>query len=130
MTGRPTDFNPDIGQEICEHIANGKSLASYCEQEDKPHFSTVYRWLEKWEDFRDEFARARETQAHHDADKLNRIQELLQAGMIQPDVARVVTDAMKWTASRRAPKAYGDKVQLSNDTNAPLIITWANGDKV
>lgn len=126
MIGRPSDYTPERATEICEWLANGKSLASYCEEEDNPSHASIYRWLEKHEDFREAFARARETQAHHDADKLNRISELLQAGVIAPDVARVITDAMKWTAARRAPKSYGDKVQLSgSDDGAPIVVTWA-----
>lgn len=126
MTGRPCEFTPERALEICDWLANGKSLASYCEVEGNPSHASIYRWLEKDECFRAEYMRARETQAHHDADKLNRISELLQAGLIAPDVARVITDAMKWTAARRAPKSYGDKVQLSGaDDGAPIVVTWA-----
>lgn len=90
----------------------------------------VYRWLEQQEGFREAYALAREVQAHADAEQLNSLAEDARLGRIEPNAARVAADILKWTASKRLPKAYGDKVQLSNDSTAPLIITWSNGDKV
>jgi hypothetical protein len=87
--GRPTIFRQKLADEICIHIASGGSLRAYCAMEGKPHFSTVYIWLEKDDLFPDAYARAREVQAHNDADRMNEIVELLQAGRIAPDVARV-----------------------------------------
>lgn len=90
----------------------------------------IYRWLEQQEGFREAYARAREVQAHADAEDINQTADDVKRGVIAPDVGRVVMDAKKWTASKRLPRAYGDKVIVGSDTNAPLIITWANGDKV
>lgn len=127
--GRQSTFTEQGGQEICDHISNGGSLRSYVEQEGKPAFNTVYKWLGEHEAFAEAYARAREVQAHADADKINRLQEQLEAGMIAPDVARVMADCLKWTAARRAPRVYGDKVQLSGDADgAPIAVTWGQTD--
>lgn len=130
MIGRPTVITPDIEEEICEWLANGGNLIDYCAQDGKPSHASIYRALERGEAFREAYAYAREVQAHADAEDINRTAEDVRRGVIAPDVGRVVMDAKKWTASKRLPKAYGDKVTVGNDSNAPLIITWANGDKV
>lgn len=130
MTGRPSGYSDEIAAEICEWLANGGNLISYCAIEGNPSHSMIYRWLEQQEGFREAYARSREVQAHADAENLNSLAEEARAGRIDPAAARVAADILKWTASKRLPKAYGDKVTVGSDTNAPLIITWANGDKV
>lgn len=130
MTGRPSTYSEETGQDICQHIAQGGSLRDWCDIEGHPHFSTVYDWLEREEVFADAYARARERQAHNDADRLNQLARRVADGELDPNAARVAADILKWTASKRLSRAYGDKVTVGNDSNAPLIITWANGDKV
>ena len=34
----------DYADEICEWIANGKTLRAYCGQKGKPNWVTIYRW--------------------------------------------------------------------------------------
>lgn len=44
--GRPTLFTDELALEICERIANGRSLRSVCLDKDMPHMATVMRWLD------------------------------------------------------------------------------------
>ena len=62
-TGRPTAYNEVIADEICEQLASGRSLVQIAQDPDFPSESMVYRWLEKYEEFREKYARAREKQA-------------------------------------------------------------------
>ena len=60
--GRPTEKpNPIIVNEIIDWIAHGNTLRSYCRLKNKPNWRTIYNWLEKDEEFRSAFARARDT---------------------------------------------------------------------
>lgn len=128
-TGRATTYTDEIGLEICHHIANGGSLREWCAMDGKPHFSTVYDWLECQPGFADEYARARERQAHNDGDRMNAIAGQLERGEIAPDVARVMADILKWTAGKRASRFYGDKVQLTGDADgAPIQVSWMTGE--
>ena len=122
--GGKTTFTQTVADEICDWISMGNSLRSYCAQDGHPSFSTVYKWLDESETFSHAFARARETQAHADADRVNALAEAVERGDIGANEARVAIDALKWTAARRAPKAYGDRVALSGDTTGPISITW------
>lgn len=131
MTGRPSDYSQAIADEICEWLADGNSLRTYCHMEGKPSYTTIFRWLDAHESFSDNYVRARQTQAHNDGDSMQALIRALEAGEIAPDVARVMMDGLKWTAGKRLPKVYGDKVQLSgDDAGAPIIVTWATGEKL
>lgn len=126
MTGRPTDLNQTVSDAICEALAEGKSLRQFCMEEDNPGYSTVMRWLREHESFRENYARARESQAHNDADRMNHLVAQIESGEVTPDKGRVMMDALKWTAGRRLPKVYGDKLALGGDeTLGPVSITWA-----
>ena len=129
LTGRPSSYRPEIGRAICLHLAEGGSLREWCAREGNPHFSTVYDWLESVEGFADDYARARERQAHNDGDRMNQLAEQLKAGEIAPDVARVMADILKWTAGKRLPKSYGDKVALTGDSSGPIMVTWGTPTK-
>lgn len=44
--GRPTKFTPELGELICELIAEGKSLNSICATvPNMPYIGTVLRWI-------------------------------------------------------------------------------------
>jgi len=104
--GRPSLYNDQIVEEICEEIARGAALHRLCEdRKDFPAESAVYRWLEKHDDFREKYARARERQAER------RAEEIILIADTEKDaaVARNRIDARKWAAAKLLPKKYGEK---------------------
>lgn len=126
--GRPTIFTPEIAAQICERVADGESLRSICKDEALPGRTTVLRWLAENEDFRGQYARAREAQADLLADEVIEIAdtpvtgiktkttqdgvEITKGDMIEH--RRLQVDARKWFAGKVAPKKYGDKVQTEH----------------
>src|SRR5678815_5757330 len=126
--GRPTTFTEEMADRLCDWIADGKSLRSFVfENDDTPTHSTIFKWLTQQPLFAERYSRAREVQAHADADRINAIVEAVEGRTLTSDQARVMTDALKWTASRRLPKVYGDKMQLSGQDGAPIVVRWADG---
>ena len=58
--GRPPEPVPyDKAEAICEWIAQGQTLRQWC-RENGVHYSTVYLWMEKDQEFAQRIARARE----------------------------------------------------------------------
>lgn len=116
--GRPSSYTQEIGDIICDRLGDGQSLRSICANADMPDKSTVFRWLEVNQVFRDHYARAREAQAASYADDIVDISD----NETDPQKARVRIDARKWHASKLAPKKYGDftRTELSTADDKPL----------
>ena len=129
MTGRPTIFSQEMADDICAALSGGMSLRAWCNEDGRPAYGTVFRWLKEDAAFCEAYAHAREVQAHNDADRINQVLEACERLQIPPDVARVVVDGLKWTAARRAPKAYGDKLVLGSNDGAPLVVRWGDGSE-
>lgn len=120
--GRPTDYTPELAAQICELIAGGKSLRSICGKDGIPVWETIRRWLNAHEEFRAQYARAREDQADVFADEIMEIsQRVTDADTVDgktaltPDQARVAIDARKWMAGKLRPRVYGDSGRLELD---------------
>lgn len=117
MTGRPTNYSDELADAICEHLASGRSLLSFCRENDIG-YSTVTQWLRTNNKFAAKYTLARESQADFHADE---IIEIADDPTIQPEQKRVQIDARKWKAGKMKPKVYGDRVQQDiTVTNVPL----------
>ena len=125
--GRPSEYSEEIATEICTHIAEGRSINSYCRLIEKPSVQTIYTWLTKHSQFLELYTRAREDQADTLADEMIDIADnasgpvmvdgipLLRDGKpvmmtdaISINHARLRVDTRKWIASKLKPKKYGD----------------------
>lgn len=119
--GRPSDFSPEIANDICERLAKGESLRKITgsvRDDFMPGQTTVYRWLDENEEFRKQYAYARERQADHYVEEIIEIAD--QPNVRQtadgetiasdPQRDRLRVDARKWVASKLAPKKYGEKI--------------------
>ena len=137
---RPSDYSPEITATICERLSLGESLREICSDEEMPGKSTVMRWLHDHQEFRDQYARAREAQAEHWADEIIEISddgsndwetrqnkdgssyEAVNAEVINRSRLRV--DTRKWLMARMAPKKYGDKVTQDVKMDGKLEFSW------
>lgn len=121
--GRPTDYLPEVGEDICNLLMLGESLRSICKRPGMPAIRTVMYWLQRHEDFMQQYARAREVQAELLAEEIIEIADDSAGDVIVDEDGREQTnhervarsrlrvDARKWYASKLAPKRYGDRVQ-------------------
>lgn len=145
---RPTDYNQEIADKICEAIADGQSLRSICQQEDMPNKATVFRWLDKHKEFGDQYARARDEQAETLADDIVSIVDsaanpLTVDGVPLTDAdgkpimfadtasiahARLKMDARKWVASKLKPKKYGDKLDVDAKHSGTVVLQLTEAD--
>lgn len=125
--GRPSIYTSELAAQICEHIAQGKSLRTIAELEGMPHQATIMAWLDgSRPEFSEQYARAREAQADKLAEEALAIaddgrsdtyldaegNERTDTEVIQRSKLRV--DTRKWLASKMAPKKYGDKIQAEH----------------
>ncbi len=128
--GRPSDYTQEIADLICERIADGESLRTICDDQGMPSRTTVFKWLSRFNEFADQYARAREAQADTLFDeiltiaddgrndwmeKTNKdgevIGEVFNKEAVQRSSLRV--EARKWMAGKLRPKKYSDKLDLN-----------------
>lgn len=127
MAGRPSEYTPEIAEEIVSRMSEGEPLAAICRDEHMPHRSTVYDWQKADEAFSRRIACARED--GFDAIAMRARLTIRgkteddggeSSGDVQRDKAIVETDLKllaKWD-----PKRYGDKVALTGggEGDAPI----------
>ena len=126
---RPSDYNQDIADIICDRMLCGndgepESLRSICRSDEMPALGTVMRWLSKHEEFQEQYTRTRELQAelqHEDIIEISddctddvevlTTQEGITKRINHSAIARakVRIDTRKWIMERMAAKKYGAK---------------------
>ena len=120
--GRPaTEFDPAIANDICERLISGESLRTICGEDRDPGIpcmSVVFRWITTNEEFAAQYAHAREVQGEVYADRA--VHEALTAG--DASIGRLRMDALKWAASKLAPKKYGDKIEHEHKGGVTLVM--------
>lgn len=134
--GRPSEYTPEIAADICERLADGDSLRQIC-RDLGIGVPTVFRWLEASEEFRNQYARARDVQADVFADEISRIADDGSNDWMERNAkdnpgwvangehlqrSRLRVDTRKWIASKLKPKRYGERLELAGDDKAPLIV--------
>ena len=124
--GRPTVYAEKIASMICDRLAGGEPLSKICEDEAMPGRTTVYAWRHAHPEFQNKYARAREDAADVWAERA-----VAMAMTATPETAqavRVKYDAIRWYASKLAPKVYGDKVQHTGAEGGALLyeFRWAS----
>jgi hypothetical protein len=134
--GRPSLYTQELGDQICERLASGESLRSICLEEEVPGKTTIFRWLQDNEEFRNQYTRAREIQAEFYAEEIVSIADTPQIGVKTKESEdgietmtgdmiehrRLQIDARKWVVSKLLAKKYGDKIQaeVSGKDGGPI----------
>ena len=96
-----------------------------------PNVVTVYRWLNKYPEFSNMYAKAKEDAADTLAEEIQDIADSMpmettdkegntkfDPGYIQ--WMRLRVDARKWVAAKLKPRKYGDRVAVAGDADNPL----------
>lgn len=116
--GRPTEYTPELGDEICVGLEDGESLLSVCRRLNLKE-STVRRWAK---DHPDTFG-AKYTRAREDGDDIE-FERLWELASEEPPVGKYGVDAgwvtwkrnqidtAKWMLARKRPKKYSEKVDV------------------
>jgi hypothetical protein len=132
---RPTGYTDEIGTRIVEAMSEGATLLAICKGEDAPSRSTVYRWAEQYEDFREKLSRARNAQAHYYFERMIEVahddkQDIFYDNAGEPHIDhariqrhRLIVDTLKFAAAKLLPKSYGDKL-LPEEQPKTVSFRW------
>ena len=130
--GRPPEKVPqETADELLTWIANGNTLRSYCRQEGRPAWRTIYHWLDKDPEFLARIAHARDMGADAIAEETLEIIDTMPmtAGGDNPrlDSAHVAwmknrVELRMKLLSKWNPKKYGDKVGVQHEGSMKLVV--------
>lgn len=136
--GRPTDYNSELAQEICDRLAEGRSVNSVCQDEDMPDKSQVFRWLAKYEEFRDKYRACLLPRADALSENMIDIAINSLTGEIKTtketkdgtfeevrisdnvERSKLIVHTLQWQLARMAPKKYGDKTAVEHSGSIGL----------
>lgn len=132
--GRPSTYTPEKAALICEELATGKSIRQICAEHkgELPDKSTIFRWLYRHPEFRDQYMHAKhlgmiayaeeaiEIADDSEGDWIEKLdkdgnptgQMMLDHEHVQRSRLRV--DTRKWFMERLAPKTFGAKVDMNH----------------
>jgi len=125
MGRKPKYEAVDYIDEILEWVANGRTLRSYCRQEGKPSWQTVYRWMDKDSVFADRFAESRDRGFDSLAQQCLDIAENGNPGDVARAKLRVWTTLQllaKWD-----PRRYGEVRRLEHSGDQKQTVTVVTG---
>ena len=130
LRGRPSKYTKEIGDEICDLIAQGYSLRRVRETLPScPDLKTVFAWFRTQPEFLQQYTRAKEDAADLLVDQMLHLADTVDD--MNPNAvnkARLQVDTRKWIAMKLKPKKYGDRVDLTTDGKempAPILNIFA-----
>lgn len=119
-------FNQQTADSVCEALKEGASLRKAAEGAGIAP-STVLLWRDTHEAFAEQYARARAIGYEVEFEDLTEkaAEEPPTTNMGSTDTGwvawkRLQVDTAKWALSKKLPKKYGDKLELSGDPDRPL----------
>ena len=104
--GRPSTYTEEMGNLICDKLTEGMSVRKMCKMDGFPNPSTIYVWIDRFPEFAERYARAREAATE---DMLEDILEIADDADLDVQEKRVRIDTRKWAMGKLKPKKYGEK---------------------
>lgn len=94
--------SPETREKLLEAVASGASLRETCRQPGMPSLSTVMRWQDEDDEFREQYARAVDMRARVKFEELDDVSEDAAAAENAVQVAglRLKADNIKWQLAR------------------------------
>lgn len=118
MPRHRTEDKAEVMAKVCELVALGQTMRQVEKVVGVP-MGTILLWVSQ-EPFTEQYTRAREL-----ASDIFETDIIEAAQSVSPETAaadRVKIDALKWVAARRAPKKYGDRLELDGKLNMPVVV--------
>ncbi len=149
--GRPTKYTPELGELICSLMADGDRPKGLSEVARDPQVNisnrAIYRWLIKYDDFRQRYAHARKVQAdrlawackevaasaleltENDYAVIGRLEAAGPYLHAKTAQARLMVDTMKWMAGKLHPAKYGKSAEDIDTSTGDEVIDLADAEK-
>lgn len=136
--GRPSDYTQETALKVCEELAQGKSMRTVCLMEGMPSVATLFKWMRDYPEFLKQYERAKEESADADLETIEDLGDIAiqEAKDADPKSANAIVNAykikadnLKWGMSKKKPKKFGDKIDMTTngkDLPAPIMAIQNN----
>jgi len=115
--GRPTIYTHELATQICDHLAEGKSMVKACEAVGISR-RTAALWLQTKTEFAEMTIMAR---AEWTDDLVDQLIEISVDTSMDHHTRRMLLDSIKWVAGKQRPKKYSEKFLLAGpDGESPV----------
>lgn len=109
--GRPSAYTDEIATQICDLLAEGKSMVKACEIVGVSRRNVAY-WLQH----KPEFAKMTiDARGEWTDDIVDQIMEIAQDEEKDFNTRRLMIDSIKWIAGKQRPKKYSDKFLIEHN---------------
>jgi hypothetical protein len=114
-------YDAALMDSICEELGAGASLIDITTRR-RISRASVLSWVRDIPEAANKYTDARADQADAHADRILALADKLEKNLIDPNAARVILDAMKWSAAKLRPKVYGDRLDVAIESRAELLV--------
>lgn len=135
-TGRPSSYNQETVDKICELLSEGVPLREICRMDGMPAWRNIYFWMAKDENLSAHIARAREVGYDQMAEECLHIADNPKWGQEQTMSDDGTTTSIKDMLGHRKlqietrlkllakwnPKKYGDKLDIGGQDGNPVQV--------
>ena len=111
-----------MAQELVAWISDGNTLREWCRLPGKPHYTTVYDWIDKDDTLALRIARAREDGYDELAEKCMRIAFDPCRDQVEVTQRRLQVDTILKLLAKWNPKKYGDRQAVAHEGGVPLNV--------
>lgn len=139
MKGRPSGYSSALAEKICAMVREGTSLRRLSQMTQFPTKTTICRWLQDNEDFRDRYARAMRVRIEMEADALLDICDDGSNDWMMTDKgyqfngehfqrSKLRVETRKFIAIKLLPEKYGEKIDHKHEGGVEVTIRNLVGD--
>lgn len=122
--GRPSEYDYELCEKICEEVANGKNVIDALKKnENFPSWSTFRRWKNENDELQTLYVKAIQDKSEAVIFEIDEISAELRRGDLEPSVANVLIQTLKWKAAKFYPKMFGDNKNIDHTSKGEKIQT-------
>lgn len=121
---RPSEYNIELCNEICERIVLGEHIKPILDSDDKfPTFPTWCKWKRENDELFNLYTRSIQDKAEMLIFEINQTMQDVRTGTLDASQGRLIIDTYKWMASKFYPKMFGDKVDITSGDKPIQVAT-------
>lgn len=112
-------YSGALVDEICRRVARNESIRSILAPKDKPTWTTLLRWMEKYPEFGSKYEKAIEQRADYICHQLAELAEKAQKDPKGASGYKVAATILQWQAAMGNPKKYSERMINIEEHEAP-----------